>query len=108
MRKRLAICLAFALLGILFSFPVSDHFNIGLPLAVLAGALAGLAFGYITSIMFDVFLGVNETEPESENLCAVSPDRVCSEKKDEMKFSCDACGSISATSDNLCMPVKIG
>ena len=48
------------------------------------------------------------TEPESENLCAVSPDRVCSGKMDEMKFSCDACGSISATSDNLCIPIKIG
>ena len=47
------------------------------------------------------------TEPESENLCAVSPDRVCSGKMDDMKFSCDACGSISATSDNLCMPLKI-
>lgn len=47
------------------------------------------------------------TEPESENLCAVSPDRVCSDKKGKMKFSCDACGSISATADNLCMPLKI-
>jgi hypothetical protein len=24
-----------------------------------------------------------------------------------MKFSCDACGSVSATSDNLCIPVEI-
>ncbi len=48
------------------------------------------------------------TEIDSENLCAVSSDRVCGGKKNEMKFSCDACGSISATSDNLCIPVEIG
>jgi hypothetical protein len=48
------------------------------------------------------------TEPESGNLCTVSPDKVCSEKMDEMKFSCNTCGSISATSDNLCEPIEIG
>ena len=47
------------------------------------------------------------TNIESENLCAVPPDKVCDGKMDEMKFSCDACGSISATSDNLCIPVEI-
>jgi hypothetical protein len=46
-------------------------------------------------------------EIDSENLCAVSPEKVCSGKMEEMKFSCDACGSVSATSDNLCIPVEI-
>ena len=46
-------------------------------------------------------------EIEGENLCAVPPDKVCGGKKQEMKFSCDACGSTSAISDNLCIPVEI-
>ncbi len=47
------------------------------------------------------------SEIESGNLCAVPPDKVCSGKLDEMKFSCDACGSISASSENLCLPIEI-
>ena len=47
------------------------------------------------------------TELESENLCAVSQDKICSEQKQEMKFTCDACGSVSATNDNLCLPIEI-
>ena len=34
---------------------------------------------------------------EIENLCAVPPESVCSGNSDEMKFSCNTCGSISAT-----------
>ncbi|MBB5348444.1 hypothetical protein JWG42_08660 [Desulfoprunum benzoelyticum] len=46
-------------------------------------------------------------EIELENACAVTAEKVCSEKIDEIKFSCDACGSVSASSDNLCVPIEI-
>jgi hypothetical protein len=46
-------------------------------------------------------------EIESGNLCGVPSDKVCSSIRDEMKFSCEACGSVSATSDNLCVPSEI-
>jgi len=62
MRKRVGICLAFALVGVLFSFPVSDHFSIELHWALPSGLVAGLFIGYMVSIMFDVFFGISDTE----------------------------------------------
>jgi flagellar biosynthesis protein FliR len=62
MRKRIAICLAFALVGLLFSFPVSDRFGVDLMWALPSGMLAGVFFGYMVSIMFDVFFGITDTE----------------------------------------------
>jgi flagellar biosynthesis protein FliR len=62
MRKRIAICLAFALVGLLFSFPVSDRFGVDLIWALPSGMLAGVFFGYMVSIMFDVFFGITDTE----------------------------------------------
>lgn len=66
MRKRIGICVAFALVGLLFSFPVSDHFGIELRWALPSGLFAGLFVGYLISIMFDVFFGITETETETE------------------------------------------
>jgi hypothetical protein len=65
MRKRIAVCLAFALVGVVFSFPISDRFGVELRWALPAGAVAGIFAGYVVSIMFDVFFGINETEPEN-------------------------------------------
>ena len=64
MRKRIGICLAFALVGVLFSFPVSQSFAIELHWALPAGLIAGLFVGYLVSIMFDVFFGITETEAQ--------------------------------------------
>jgi hypothetical protein len=46
-------------------------------------------------------------EIDLENLCAVTAEKVCSDKKDELKFSCEACGSVSASSENLCVPIEM-
>ena len=46
-------------------------------------------------------------EIDLENLCAVTADKVCSDNLEAMKFSCEACGSVSASSDNLCIPIEI-
>jgi flagellar biosynthesis protein FliR len=62
MRKRIVICLAFALVGVLFSFPISDRFGIELVWALPSGLVAGVFLGYMVSIMFDVFFGVTDTE----------------------------------------------
>jgi len=67
MRKRVGICLAFALVGVLFSFPVSDHFGIELHWALPSGLIGGLFIGYLISTMFDVFFGITEPDPEAEN-----------------------------------------
>jgi hypothetical protein len=65
MRKRIAVCLAFALVGVLFSFPISDRFGVELRWALPAAAAAGVFAGYVVSIMFDVFFGIHDTESES-------------------------------------------
>lgn len=36
--------------------------------------------------------------------CGSPSSEVCDGQKKAMKFSCDACGSLSASPDNLCSP----
>ena len=68
MRKRLIVCGAFGLLGLVAGVPVGDYFGIGLPVAFGACVTAGLALGYVISIMADVFIGgAGETESETES-----------------------------------------
>ena len=42
-------------------------------------------------------------EQESKS-CGVSATEVCNDKLAAMKFSCEACGSLSAGAENLCQP----
>ena len=68
MRKRLLVCGAFGLLGLAAGIPISDYFGIGIGQAFGLCAGAGLALGYVISIMVDVFLGgAGETESEPES-----------------------------------------
>ncbi|HME08077.1 MAG TPA: hypothetical protein VKG25_13560 [Bryobacteraceae bacterium] len=67
MRKRIGLCVAFALVGVLFSFPVSDHFGIELKWALPSGLVAGVFLGYMVSIMFDVFFGIADTPTDDAN-----------------------------------------
>jgi hypothetical protein len=68
MRRRLLVCLTFALLGLLVAFPISDHLSVDLTWALAGSAAAGLVLGYFVSIMCDVFFGdAGETETENES-----------------------------------------
>jgi len=53
--------------GVLFSFPVSDHFGIELKWALPSGLVAGVFLGYMVSIMFDVFFGIADTPTDDAN-----------------------------------------
>jgi len=64
MRRRLLVCLAFGLLGLLCAFPVSDRLGVDLPWAFAGSAAAGIVLGYLVSIMCDVFFG-DTGEPEN-------------------------------------------
>ena len=68
MRKRLLVCGAFGLLGLAAGIPIGDYLGIGIGPAFGLCAGAGLALGYVISIMVDVFLGgAGETEGEPES-----------------------------------------
>jgi hydroxylamine reductase (hybrid-cluster protein) len=57
MRRRLAGCIAGAVLGLCLTSLVND--SLGLPPAVAFGACltAGTAFGYVVTTLADVFIG---------------------------------------------------
>ena len=46
----------------------------------------------------------NPTEIVEDNLCGISEDLVCEDKLTSMKYSCDACGKLSADAELLCDP----
>ncbi len=50
----------------------------------------------------------NPTSAElSTKFCGVPAGKVCNGKLAAMKYTCDACSSVSADPENLCSPSKI-
>ena len=47
------------------------------------------------------------SEELSNKFCGAPATQVCNSKLVEMKYSCDACGSVSANPETLCNPSQI-
>ena len=46
----------------------------------------------------------NPTDVIADNLCGISAHMVCEDKLTTMKYSCAACGRLSADAEHLCDP----
>ena len=62
MRTRLLACMAGALIGAALASPINDSLDLPPTIALIACSLAGIALGYVTSLMIHVFTASSETE----------------------------------------------
>lgn len=65
MQTRLLACLAGGLLGVALASTINEALGLSPTLAVIACASAGVAIGYVVSILFDVFAGAGKSEVDS-------------------------------------------
>lgn len=63
MQTRLLSCTAGGLLGVVFASPMKDVLGLTPGLALIACSLAGVAVGYVASILYDVFAGTGKDRP---------------------------------------------
>jgi hypothetical protein len=64
-QTRLLSCLAGGLLGVALASTINQSLGLSPTLAVIACSSAGVALGYMVSILFDVFAGAGKNEVDS-------------------------------------------
>jgi hypothetical protein len=64
-QTRLLSCLAGGLLGVALASTINESLGLTPTLAMIACASAGVALGYMVSILFDVFGGAGKNEADS-------------------------------------------
>ena len=65
MQTRLLACLAGGLLGVVLAPTLNNSLGLSPTLAVIACSIAGVAVGYVVSILFDVFAGAGKDPLDS-------------------------------------------
>ena len=62
----------------------------------------------VTAPMSSKLCNPTSEEVDSESkFCGTSADQVCQDQLKTMKYSCDACGSLSVDAEHLCNPSQI-
>jgi hypothetical protein len=64
-QTRLLACVAGGLLGVALTSTINSGLGLSPTLAMIACSSAGVAIGYVASILYDVFSGAGQTQPDS-------------------------------------------